>query len=138
MVVLYHGFNSKSCRKARHWFREHHINVDEKRIRCISREDLLSALRLSERGFRDLLKRSEHCDERLSALIEHTMNLTFLEAVDFTLENPDVLKVPLILDENKLVIGYNTETIRVFIPQSYRNIERLAIRKVSKGVCSSI
>ena len=128
MVVLYYGFSSKSCRKARLWFKEHRIPVDERRIRFITREDLLSALRLSERGFRDLLKRSEQCDERLSALIEHTMNLSFPAAVDFTLENPDVLKVPLILDENKLVIGYNTETIRVFIPQRYRNMERLALQ----------
>lgn len=128
MVILYYGFSSKSCHKARLWFREHGIHVDERRVRYITREDLLSALRLSERGFRDLLKRSEHCDERLSTLIEHTMDLTFPAAVDFTLENPDVLNVPLILDENKLVIGYNPESIRVFIPQRYRNIERFALQ----------
>jgi regulatory protein spx len=38
----------------------------------------------------------------------------------YSQENPELLKTPLILEGNKLLVGYNKEQIRIFLPKIYR------------------
>ncbi|MFK4898927.1 ArsC/Spx/MgsR family protein [Lactococcus petauri] len=123
MIILYYKTSNGSCRKAMEWFRKHDIEVFEKNIAYIAKKDLLEILALSRTGFSDILKKRTRCEKHVKAKIEKISSLSFNEAVTFTLMNPDMLKVPLILGENKYVVGYNSETIRTFIPKSYRNLE---------------
>lgn len=129
MIVLYYSLSNSSCKKAMQWFKEHHIEFCEKKIREISREDLLHALYLSENGFPDLLKRTSQCESEVKNLIKQCQSLSFNEAINFVLEHPQILKLPFMIDEKRLVLGYNVETIRSFIPRVYRNVE-LAQEKV--------
>lgn len=123
MVTLYYSLGNSSCRKAMQWLEEHHIEFCEKKIREISREDLLQALYLSENGFSDLFKRTSLCETEVEILIQRCQSLSFNEAINFVLEHPCILKLPFMLDEKRLVLGYNVETIRSFIPRIYREIE---------------
>lgn len=123
MIRLYYNLSNSSCKKAIQWFKDHDLPVVEKRVSKMTRRDLLKSLELSETGFSTLLKSSHRCELEVKRKLEKALSLSFNEAVNFTLENTEVLKVPLILDENKLVLGYNSETIRVFVPRIYRDIE---------------
>lgn len=123
MIRLYYNLSNSSCKKAMQWFKDHDLPVIEKRVSKITRRDLLRSLELSETGFPTLLKSSHRCELEVKWKLETALSLSFNEAVNFILENTEILKVPLILDENKLVLGYNTETIRVFVPRVYRNVE---------------
>ena len=123
MVVVYYDLTNGSCRKTRHWFRERHIEIQERRVDYISKNDLLHALFLSEEGFFELLKRPSRCDERVKVLLEKVYSLSFNEALQFILEHVELLKTPLIFDDHSLVIGYNAEAIRVFISSAQRKIQ---------------
>ncbi|MFK4965387.1 ArsC/Spx/MgsR family protein [Lactococcus garvieae] len=39
------------------------------------------------------------------------------------LENTNILRSPLIVDQNKLLFGYKAEDIRIFSPPKYREVE---------------
>ncbi len=49
------------------------------------------------------------------------------ELIDFVLKNPSVLKRPIIVDDRRVVVGYNEEEITVFLPR---------LKKLAAGYCS--
>ncbi|WP_019336201.1 ArsC/Spx/MgsR family protein, partial [Lactococcus garvieae] len=55
--------------------------------------------------------------------IKHIETSTFNTSVNYILENTNILRSPLIVDQNKLLIGYKAEDIRVFLPSKYREVE---------------
>ena len=44
------------------------------------------------------------------------------ELEQLIIENPSILRRPIIIDDNKIQIGYNDDDIRVFIPRELRNL----------------
>ena len=71
----------------------------------------------TENGFSDIIStRSKVIRENEVVLNE----LTVKEAKNFILDNPSILKRPIIIDDNKMQVGYNDEEIRVFIPFELR------------------
>lgn len=123
MILLYYAPNSLSCRKSFAWFQYHNIEVLQKRIEYITQNDLVHALSLTERGFKDILKRGDLSTLELQVKIENIWSMSFNEGIEFILKNPDVLKVPLIIGEQKLLAGHDSEKIRTFIPRNIRNLE---------------
>lgn len=124
MIIFYYGTSSYSCRQTAEWFKEHQITVYARRIEHISKTDLIHALTLSEQGFYDVLKRQSMVTTLLQKKIKEALTLSFNDSIDYILKHPEILKVPLILDEQKLVLGYNAENMRTFIPRNYRGIKR--------------
>lgn len=124
-IVLYYTSGNGSCKKALQWFNEHEIEISPKKIHYISKTDLTHALSLSETGFYELLKQADRCEPSVEKAIHNILEMSFNDSITFILEHPEVLKVPLIIDEKKLIIGYNSETIRTFIPRNYRGLESI-------------
>lgn len=83
------------------------IEISTKRIQNITREELLHALYLSERGFTDILKGKGKAGSDIEKMKNKIRQMDFSEAVDFILVHTELIKVPIILDENKLMIGFN-------------------------------
>ena len=48
--------------------------------------------------------------------------MTVKELKDFIIEHPSVLKRPIIVDDDKMQVGYNDDDIRVFVPKRLREI----------------
>ncbi|QQC73869.1 hypothetical protein I6I20_03650 [Lactococcus garvieae] len=42
------------------------------------------------------------------------------QAIDYIKVNPNLLKSPIMIEKNKVLIGYDPEQIRMFLPQKYR------------------
>lgn len=120
MIVLYYTKSSGSCRKASKWFKDNEIEVVEKNLKYISQKDLVHALSLSEQGFMDLLKCYSRSDYKIQIMIDKVLSMSFQNGTDFVLEHPEVLKAPIIFDEKKLMTGYNTEEIRMFLLRKQR------------------
>lgn len=118
MIILYYTISNSSCRKATKWFETHDISITSKKLKQICKKDLLRALALSNNGFDDILKKQVN-------QVHQVYSMSFNEGVDYILKNPEVLRVPLIISENKLVLGYNSEDIRVFLSQSQRAVQLL-------------
>ena len=121
MIHIYTTPSCSSCRKAKKWFEEHHIEYKEKNIFNIqlSREDILMMLKNTENGFEDIIStRSKIFQDMNIDIEEMSMN----DLVVFIIENPSVLRRPIIIENNKMQVGYNEDEIRTFIPKRLREI----------------
>lgn len=122
MIQIYTTPSCASCRKAKKWFDQYKIPYSEKNIFSIklSKEDIFKMLANSENGFDDIIStRSKVFKEKQL----EPDNMTIQELVDFIIDNPSVLKRPIIINENELQVGYNNEDITIFLPKELRNRE---------------
>ena len=113
MIQIYTTPSCASCRKAKKWFDQYKIPYSEKNIFSIklSKDDIFRMLANSENGFDDIIStRSKVFKEK--KLDPDSMNTKSL--VEFIIENPSVLKRPIIINENELQVGYNNEDITIF------------------------
>jgi len=122
MIQIYTTPSCSSCRKAKKWFDKYNVPYSEKNIFSIklSRDDIFRMLTNSENGFEDIIStRSKVFKER--NLDPDSMKMH--ELIDFIIENPSVLKRPIIINDFELQVGYNNEDITVFLPKEFRNLE---------------
>ena len=121
MITIYTTPSCSSCRKAKKWLDDHKIGYDEKNLfnQQITIEDIDAMLRNAENGFEDIIStRSKIFKEK--ALDVEDMRISELK--QFILDYPSVLKRPIIIDGDKMQVGYNDEEIRVFIPKRLRDL----------------
>ena len=124
MIKLFTAPSCLGCGKVKKYFKEHNIQFEEKSIinHKLRREDIYKMLVHSENGFDDIISTRSKVFQEKKAHIED-MNLNQL--IDFIIENPTVLKRPIILNDYELQVGYNDEDITMFLPEEYRNDECL-------------
>lgn len=121
MITIYTTPSCSSCRKAKKWLDDHKIGYDEKNLfnQQITIEDIDAMLRNAENGFEDIIStRSKIFKEK--ALDVEDMRISELK--QFILDYPSVLKRPIIIEGDKMQVGYNDEEIRVFIPKRLRDL----------------
>lgn len=121
MIQIYTTPSCSSCRKAKKWFDDHRIEYREKNIFNIklTRDDILFMLKNTESGFDDIIStRSKIFLEKNLDIEEMSMR----ELTDFIIENPSVLRRPIIIEDHKMQVGYNEDEIRTFIPRRLREI----------------
>ncbi len=121
MVTIYTTPSCSSCRKAKKWLNEFGIDYIEKNIFSVklTEEDIFSMLENSENGFDDIIS------TRSNFFKENTIDLDELktsELISLIINNPSILRRPIIIDKGKMQVGYNDEEIRVFIPEDQRKI----------------
>ena len=119
MVTLYTSSSCSSCRKAKRWFESNNIKYREKNIIGIrlTRNDIINMLKYSENGFEDIIStRSKVFKE--SELEPEEMK--FSELAEFIIDNPTVLKRPIIINDQIMQTGYNEDEIRAFVPRELR------------------
>lgn len=121
MIHIYTTPSCSSCRKAKKWFDQYEIPYQEKNIFSIklSRQDIYNILRNSENGFEDIISTRSKIIKENNIDIE---SMTISELTDFIVENPSILRRPIIFDDKKMQIGYNDEEIRVFLPRELRDM----------------
>ncbi|WP_061412387.1 ArsC/Spx/MgsR family protein [Lactococcus sp. DD01] len=123
MIILYYSVSSTSSIQALSWFENREIEVHKKKIKNICKTDLIHCLSLSSDGFLTILKNPNKARSEYLEQLKSLDKLNFDQAVEFILEHSHLLRVPLILDDNKLLVGYNQEEIRTFLSTEYRFVE---------------
>lgn len=121
MIQMFTTPSCSSCRKAKKWFEEHRINYREKNIFNVklTKDDIMMMLKNTEGGFDDIIStRSKVFHDHNLDIEEMTLN----ELTDFIIKNPSVLRRPIIVENNKMQVGYNEDEIRTFIPRRLREI----------------
>lgn len=121
MIQIYTTPSCGSCRKAKKWFKDRNIPYVEKNIFSVklSKSDIQSILALTENGVSDIISTRSKVFMESDLDIE---SMTMSELYEFIIENPSVLRRPLILSDENLQIGYNEDDIRVFIPKDLRRV----------------
>lgn len=121
MITIFTTPSCSSCRKAKKWLDEYKIPYQEKNILVtkISDNDINLMLKNADNGFDDIISK------RSKAFVDNNLvveEMTVRELKDFIIEHPTVLKRPIIVDDDKMQVGYNDEDIRVFVPKRIREI----------------
>jgi len=119
MVTLYTTPSCTSCRKAKAWLEEHSIDYIERNILAnpLTVEEIKSILRLTEEGTSEIISTSSKTFQELNIDIE---SLSLIELYTLIMENPKMVRRPIIQDEKRLQVGYNEDEIRSFLPRKVR------------------
>lgn len=119
--IYSHGRNT-SDKQAVAWFKSRGFEICEKKMYHLSKENLLQILALTEQGFTEILKHRAGEGTALRNKLDAIQALGFNDSVAYIVKNPDVLKSPIIFGDHKLLVGFNAEEIRKFIPKRYRKV----------------
>lgn len=122
MITVYYRKTCTSSRSAIKWLDEHNIEYQLCKIEKISKEDILYSLSMSENGIDDIVKLQGHASTQKK--IVDIYNMTLSKAIDFLKVHTEVLKTPIIISKNKLLIGYHETEIRQFISRSHRQLNQ--------------
>jgi regulatory protein spx len=124
MVTLYITSSCASCRKAKAWLQEHHIDFIERNIvsEPLTVDEIKSILRLTEDGTEDIISTNSKTYKQLDVDID---SLPLNQLYDLIIKNPQMLRRPIIQDHKRLQVGYNEEEIRSFLPRKLRTFSGL-------------
>jgi regulatory protein spx len=119
MVTLYITPSCTSCRKARAWFDEHGIEYTERNILAdpLRADEIKAILRLTEDGTEEIISKNSNTYKELDVDID---SLPLKQLYQLIMDNPKILKRPIMLDEKRIQVGYNDEEIRSFLPRKLR------------------
>ena len=122
MIKIYTAPSCKSCRKAKNFFVEQEIPFQEKNILVteLDYNEIKDILMKSENGVEDIISTRSKVFKEKGMDID---NMTISQLIKFVRENPSVLRRPIMVDENKIQVGYNEEEIEVFIPHEKRLLQ---------------
>ena len=130
MIKIYTSPSCSSCRKVKQWFKEQKIPYVEKNIfaATLNENELKEILMKSENGTEDIISSRSKIVKESGVDLE---SMTIKELIEFIRANPSALRRPIMVDDNKIQVGYNPEDIRVFIPRA-RRIAEWACQKCPK------
>ncbi|MEA3319748.1 MAG: transcriptional regulator SpxA [Bacillota bacterium] len=128
MVTIYTTPSCTSCRKAKAWLEEHQIDYVEKNILAspLTVDEIKSILRFTEDGTSEIISTNSRTFQELDINLEA---LSLNEFYNLVMENPKILRRPIILDEKRLQVGYNEEEIRSFLPRKLRTFLNIELHK---------
>lgn len=120
MIKVYYRGSCGSSKRALAWFDKYNLEVECHQISKMHREDLITLLRFSEEGLKDIVKRPGKSSSEVKKALQYMEHLSFNEALDFLLAHPYLLQTPIIMKEKHHLIGFNEDEIRIFLPKDYR------------------
>ncbi len=106
-LTFYSYPSCTSCRKTKHWLKAHQIEFNERhlfRVETPTREELKYILSLTTEGIDEILATRSQTFKNLNLNIEE---MTVNEVLELLIEKPKLLRRPILVDNKKLVIGYN-------------------------------
>ncbi len=122
MITLYSSASCTSCRKARSWLEEHDIPFTEKNVftEKITDQELKSILQLTENGTIELISQRSQAFKELNIDID---DMPLGKVLKLIQQHPGIMRRPILVDDKRLLVGYNEEDIRCFLPRDIRKLE---------------
>ncbi|MGG5357776.1 MULTISPECIES: transcriptional regulator Spx [unclassified Enterococcus] len=123
MIKLYTSPSCTSCRKARAWLQTNQLDFEEKNIFAepLNENEIRAILAATEGGVEDIISTRSKIYEKLD-LDFNELSLTQM-IVLFT-EYPSLLRRPILIDDRRVLIGFNEDEIRSFVPRDVRCVAR--------------
>ncbi|CAM4248572.1 MULTISPECIES: transcriptional regulator SpxA [Bacillales] len=131
MVTLFTSPSCTSCRKAKAWLQENEIPYTERNIfsEPLTLEEVKAILRMTEDGTDEIISTRSKTFQKLNVDID---SLPMKELYTLIMENPGLLRRPIIMDEKRLQVGYNEDEIRRFLPRKVRNFHLLEAKRLAE------
>lgn len=128
MIKLYVSPSCTSCRKAKAWLEEQNLEYEEKNIyhEPLTKDEIKEILMLTDEGTEEIISYRSQAYQNLDVDID---TLSMNELLDLFIEEPSLIRRPIIMDDRRLQIGYNEEEIRMFLPRIVRQVELAEIHE---------
>lgn len=120
MVKVYYRNRCTSSKRAIQWLNDYDIDISKKNMQEISNDELVNILSSTNNGISDILRNYKKFSSYKKLKVDVLKEMTFNEALDFLKKNTDIIQTPIIIEEKKILIGYNSDQIRMFLPKEYR------------------
>ncbi|KXT58994.1 ArsC/Spx/MgsR family protein [Lactococcus sp. DD01] len=120
MIKVYYRNSCNSSKQALAWFEKYNIDVEKLKINKITKTELIKTLSLSDKGLKEIVKRSNKANSKAMKQITSLKEMSFNDGITTLLEHPSLLQTPIILEGDKFLVGYNADEIRQFLPPEYR------------------
>jgi len=130
MVTVFTTPSCGSCRKAKAWLLEHQIDYIERNIIAspLTIDEIKSILRLTEEGTDEIISTTSKAFQEMNVDIE---SLPLNALYKLIIDNPKMLRRPIILDEKRLQVGYNEDEISRFLSRRLRTFVHIESEKAA-------
>jgi regulatory protein spx len=100
-----------SCRKAKKWLTSHSVDFDERHLfrETPTHKELMDLLSLTTDGLDEILATRSQTFKDLGKDVN---DLPLSEVIKLIIDEPKLLRRPLLTDGKKLVVGYNPEGLQ--------------------------
>jgi len=133
--IYYQSEFDDSTKKILEFFERKNIEVQKIQNQSMTEEELIHILSLSDEGFKSITKRVH--DERIKKIL-NAEDASTKYMIHFLLSNKQLIKSPIIVDEHRLLIGYNLDEMRQFIPKKQRMIQLKISKQKERGITYGI
>lgn len=125
-----------SCRKARAWLQANQLEFEEKNIFAepLTESEIKKILAATEGGVQDIISTRSKIYEKLGIDFNE---LTLKQMIVLFKEYPSLLRRPILIDEKRILIGFNEDEIRSFVPREIRCVARNLIYLQNNNILNS-
>ena len=131
MVTIYTAPSCTSSRKAKAWLEEYNIPYTERNIfsQPLTKKEIRSIMRMTENGTEEIISTRSRAYEELEMSIDE---LTMNQLLQLIEQSPGLLRRPIVMDEKRIQIGYNSDQIRRFLPREVRALELRKAQQIAE------
>ncbi len=128
MIKIYLSKTNTSSKKAIGWLKKHKLEYELVNWASarMTHEEFFKILSLTENGTKDILAQKSSSYNNFSKFMN---DLTLVELLGLINCEKDLLRLPLLVDDNHLQVGYNEDSIRQFIPNNVRKFKKEQLLK---------
>ncbi|WP_152446574.1 Spx/MgsR family RNA polymerase-binding regulatory protein [Bacillus sp. THAF10] len=110
-IIFYSYPSCTSCRKTKKWLKANNIQFKEKHIfrETPSKEEMLNILSLTTEGMDEILATRSQTFKELGLDVN---DLSLSELIKIMIDEPKLLRRPIITSDNKLIVGYNESALQ--------------------------
>ncbi|MDG5470796.1 Spx/MgsR family RNA polymerase-binding regulatory protein [Jeotgalibacillus sp. ET6] len=110
-ITFYTYPSCTSCRKTKKWLKENGVEFNERHLfrETPSYNELLQLLSLTTEGLDEILATRSQSFKNLTQDVE---DLPLSDVVKLIIEDPKLLKRPILTDGSNMIVGYNPEGLR--------------------------
>lgn len=119
MVTIYTSQNCLSSKKAKAWLENNNIEYVERKVfnEKLTIEEVKLIVAKTDEGLDEIISTRSKLYKKLDFDLETISIQRLFKEIS---ENPHYLKSPIIIDEKRLLAGYNEIEIRRFLPRKVR------------------
>lgn len=130
MTITVYSAACRSSRKAKDWLTKNDIPFVERNInrRPITVDEITEVLRMTEDGTDEIISKRSKEFEQLDIDLD---SLSLQSLIQLLYETPKLIRLPIIMDDKRLQVGFKEEEISQFLPRQVRKEQLIQLKKLS-------